>query len=126
MEWQTRLIESRRAQGADPRPVHVTRSRPKRAGALLDGGSLYWVFRGLMLARQRIEALEPVEGPDGVTRCAIVLDPVIRRIEPVPRRPFQGWRYLEAKDAPADIPAGDPLADLSPELRRALREVGVT
>jgi hypothetical protein len=75
IDWQTRLVATRRAQGLDPRPVHVTRSRPKRAEALLDGGSLYWVFKGLMLARQRIVALEPAEGPDGVTRCAIVLNP---------------------------------------------------
>lgn len=125
-DWQRRLMQRRRAEGLDPRPVHVTRSSPKRAAEVLNGGSLYWVFKGLILARQRIEALEPDEGPDGVTRCRIVLDPAIHRTRAVARRPFQGWRYLEAKDAPADIAAGDPLADLPEELRRALSEVGVT
>lgn len=126
IDWQTRLAADRRARGLDPRPVHVTRSWPKRAEALLDGGSLYWVFKGLILARQRIEALERVTDPDGVQRCAIVLDPMIRRTEAQPRRPFQGWRYLEAQNAPADLPAGVDGAELPPELRRALREFGVT
>ncbi len=124
-DWQARLSADRRARGLDPRPVHVTRMWPKRAEELLAGGSLYWVFKGLVLARQRIAALEPAEGSDGVTRCAIVLDPEVVRTEAVPRRPFQGWRYLEARDAPADLVSGDPIADLPMELRRALSEVGV-
>lgn len=125
IDWQRRQSADRRRKGLDPRPVHVTRMWPRRAEEVLTGGSLYWVFKGLVLARQRIEALEPVEGPDGVTRCAIVLDPEVVRTETAPRRPFQGWRYLEAKDAPPDLAAGDPIADLPSELRRALSEIGV-
>ena len=82
-------------------------------------------FKSETPPRRLRAALEPVTGSDGVTRCAIVLDPTIVRTEAVPRRPFQGWRYLEAKDAPPDIAAGDPIADLPTELRRALSEVGV-
>ena len=76
---------------------------PKRGDELLAGGSLYWVFRGLVLARQRILGLEPRDGADGIGRCAIRLDPEVVRTAPQPRRPFQGWRYLRPEDAPRDL-----------------------
>jgi len=39
------------------------------------------------------------------------------------RRPFQGWRYLEPKEAPPDLSAaGD--TDLPDELVKQLRELG--
>lgn len=123
--WQATLKQRQVAQGLAPRHVHVTRMWPRRADELLRGGSLYWVFKGLVLARQRITALEPREGDDGVVRCAIVLDDLIVRTEAQPRRPFQGWRYLAAKDAPRDLTAGDPISDLPGNLRRALSEFGV-
>lgn len=122
IDWQRR----RRAQAADGLPRHVTRMFPKRAGAVLDGGSLYWVIRGAILARQRILRLDEVRGQDGVLRCALVLDPEIRRTEPVPRRPFQGWRYLAPGETPRDLPArraGEP--GLPPALMAALAEIGV-
>ena len=43
---------------AGHRPIVHTRNTPKRAAELLDGGSLYWVFRGVILIRQRIAAIE--------------------------------------------------------------------
>ena len=72
--WQADRMAERQAAGGDPRPFHVTRMWPKRADALVDGGSLYWVFRGRVLARQRILGLEPRRGADGIERCAIRLD----------------------------------------------------
>lgn len=121
-EWQAR----RAGRWPDGRPRHVTRMWPRRAEELLEGGSLYWVFRGLILARQRILRLDEATGEDGIRRCAIVLDPVLVRTEPVPRRPFQGWRYLPAAEAPRDLPparAGETA--LPPELETALAEIGV-
>jgi hypothetical protein len=61
---------------------------------------------------------------DGALRtCALVLDPALVRVEPAPRRPFQGWRYLALADAPQDLGGG--LEEAMPEhLARRLREIG--
>lgn len=106
--------------------LHVTRQRPRRADEILAGGSLYWTISGRILCRQPILALEAVRGQDGVERCAIVLSREVRPTRPVPRRPFQGWRYLEAKDAPPDLEDSAFGGDSLPEdLRRRLGEFGV-
>lgn len=118
-EWQQERF------GAGP-AIHITRMRPKRAEELLAGGSIYWVFRGVMLARQRLLALNDRVGADGITRCGLVLDPQLVRVAAVPRRPFQGWRYLPGAETPPDLPAGrgaEP--DLPPEIARALAEMGL-
>ncbi|MFT3973373.1 MAG: DUF1489 domain-containing protein [Amaricoccus sp.] len=127
--WQAERIAERRAAGPDLdpihlHPVHVTRMWPKRSDELLDGGSLYWVIRGLVLARQRVLGFEARTGEDGIERCAIRLDPEIVRTRPQPRRPFQGWRYLRPEDAPADL-AGRAAEDLPPTLVAGLAEIGV-
>jgi len=123
--WQARIMAEARASGRDPQPVHVTRMWPKREGDLLAGGSLYWVIKGLVLCRQRILALEPREGSDGVRRCAIRLAPEIARTLPQPRRPFQGWRYLKPEDAPRDLAGTGRTADLPPALAARLDAIGV-
>lgn len=105
---------------------HVTRMWPKREGELLDGGSIYWVFKGLMLARQRILRLEERLGADGIRRCGLVLDPELIRTAAVPRRAFQGWRYLPGSEAPPDLPAGRGAeSPLPPKLAAALSDVGL-
>lgn len=106
--------------------LHVTRMWPKRADELLAGGSIYWVFKGSMLARQRLLDLRPVEGQDGITRCALVLDRTLVRTIAVPRRPFQGWRYLESASAPADLPEGRAAEEPLPaSVAAALAEMGL-
>ena len=122
LAWQRQS----QAQGPDGRPRHVTRMWPKRDAEILAGGSLYWVFRGTVLARQRILRLDEVDRGDGIVRCGIVLDPELVRTEATPRRPFQGWRYLRAEDAPRDLRAarvGE--AALPAALEAALAELGV-
>lgn len=105
---------------------HVTRMWPKRGAEILDGGSLYWVFKGVVLARQKVIGLEEVPGADGITRCAILLDRDVVRTEAMPRRPFQGWRYLAPEDAPADLRKGREREDPLPrELQAALSEIGL-
>jgi hypothetical protein len=126
LQWQSGRSAERLAAGLDPRPRHVTRMWPKRADELLQGGSLYWVIRGIIRVRQRIAALDEVIGEDGIRRCAIVFDPALIPTVPRPRRAFQGWRYLTAADAPPDIgtaPGDDP--DLPPGMREALTRFGV-
>jgi hypothetical protein len=84
------------------------------------------VIKGVILCRQRLLALEQVEGGDGITRCALVLDAEIIRTEAAPRRPFQGWRYLDPREAPRDLPKGRALDDALPvDMARALAEIGL-
>lgn len=120
--WQA----SARAKGPDGLPRHVTRMWPKREADILGGGSIYWVIRGAVLCRQRILRLDEVTGQDGIRRCAIVLEPGLVRVAATPKRPFQGWRYLEPADAPPDLGRrrkGDDA--LPPQLSVALAEIGV-
>ena len=121
-EWQRR----RAKQLKGGYYYHVTRMWPKREADILAGGSIYWVIQGLMQARQRIVELREVRGDDGIRRCGIVLDPKVVRVEPVRKRPFQGWRYLSAADAPADL-SGRRASEtpLPPELAQVLAEIGV-
>ena len=125
-DWQAGKAVERAAAGVDPRPRHVTRMWPRREGELFQGGSLYWVIRGFISARQRIEAFEPVTGTDGIRRCAIVLGPDLVRVAPRRRSAFQGWRYLAAGDAPPDLTAERAEeAALPPGLQEAMAAFGV-
>lgn len=121
-EWQ----KIPQVQTPDGLPRHVTRMWPKREKEILAGGSIYWVIKGVIQARQRIVRLDEVTGQDGIRRCAIVLDPELFRTAPAPRRPFQGWRYLKPEDSPPDMSAQRNSDDTLPsELSAALAEIGV-
>jgi hypothetical protein len=99
-----------------------TRQTPKRAAEMVGGGSLYRVFKGVILCRQPILDIATLgEGPNA--RCEVTLDPRIVRVAPTPRRAFQGWRYLEPNDAPEDL-GQDLDAEIPTELARQLRELG--
>ncbi len=113
-------------RGPDGLPRHVTRMWPKREAELLDGGSIFWVIKRAVLCRQRILRLDEHRGPDGVGRCAIVLDPDLVRVAPAPRKAFQGWRYLAGAEAPRDLGGwGAGEEELPPKLSMALAEMGV-
>ncbi len=115
-----------RGRGSDGLPRHVTRMWPKRGEELLDGGSIFWVIKGVMLCRQRILRLDEVRGLDGVPRCALILEPGLVRVTPTPRRPFQGWRYLPHEEAPRDLGGfREDEDELPPKLSMALAEFGV-
>lgn len=105
---------------------HVTRMWPRREAEILNGGSLYWVVKGVILCRQRILRLDEVSGADGIRRCGLILDPQVVRTEAAPRRPFQGWRYLDPADAPRDLPQGrENDSPLPEDLALALAEIGL-
>ena len=87
-----------------PRSRHITRMVPTRAAEIVDGGSLYWVIKGQLAARQRIAGDRAVRR----RRRDRPLPALARarrgaNVSPRPMRPFQGWRYLQEKDAPADL-----------------------
>ncbi|ATQ42632.1 DUF1489 family protein [Caulobacter mirabilis] len=109
----------RAAQGH--RSVVPTRQTPKRAAELLEGGSLYWVIKGQILVRQAIEEIVTLE--EGQQPCRIYLEPTLIETAPQPRRAFQGWRYLEAKDVPPDLAVGGDEA-VPQDLAKQLRELG--
>jgi len=121
-DWQ----HGQRRNWPEGQAIHVTRMWPKREAELLEGGSLYWVIKGVILCRQRLLDLREVTLGDGIRRCALVLDAEVTRTEAAPRRPFQGWRYLDPKDSPRDLPKGRAKDDpLPPALAQALAELGL-
>jgi hypothetical protein len=125
-QWQRARLAKMRRRNAKARLRHVTRSMPKRAQDVLDGGSLFWVIKGYVRVRQRIIGLRAVRDEERGTACAIELAPRLTKTQLVAWRPFQGWRYLTPEEAPPDLPPrskGDD--DLPPKLAAALRELGL-
>lgn len=116
------LLAWQRSRGGKDWRVH-TRMTPKRAEEVLDGGSIYRVFKGVITARQTILGIE-THGEGKAKRCQIVVSPTIVRVAPTPRRPFQGWRYLHADDAPPDLEAGSSLEAMPAKLAAELRSLG--
>ena len=113
------------AARSDWRIVH-TRMTPKRAAEIEDGGSLYWVIKGQISARQRLTDIRPFTDGEGIGRCHLVMEPVVVPVEPRPFRPFQGWRYLQVKDAPRDLSEhGGDVGEMPEELRRELAGLGL-
>ncbi len=124
MAWQKKRLAEKKKKGQKPELIHVTRQTPKKAEGLLDGGSLYWVIKGQIAARQKLVELRPVK-KQGVPHCGLVYD---KKVIPVMRRPraaFQGWRYLDAADAPADIAEAKGAKGLPPALQQELSALGL-
>src|SRR6185436_17077931 len=97
------LLDWWRAEVGEDNPWKMrTRQTPKRAAELVEGGSLYRVFKGVILCRQHILAVNTV-GEGVAARCEVTLDLDVVRVAPTPRRAFQGWRYLQQGDAPEDL-----------------------
>ena len=117
--WLEGHLKDLARAGTKPEDCHRTLQTPRRRDEILDGGSLYWVINGFVLVRQRILDLREDVKDDGTRCCGIVLDPKLVPTRPQPRRAFQGWRYLEAADAPPDAKSFDDKAEAMP---RAMRE----
>ena len=106
---------------------HLTRNRPRRDEDVLDGGSIYWIIKGYIRARQSITGFAEAMGRNGKPRCALLLDPELVRVELSPHKPIQGWRYMEAEAAPADLGEGSnpELEGLPDEMAAELRALGL-
>lgn len=126
-DWMARRAAEDVRAGGPGRGAHVTRMAPKRAEKLLDGGSLFWVIRGFVAARQRIVGVETFVDGEGVGRCRLRLDPEVVAVAGGPRRPFQGWRYLSVADAPPDVGGAGAAApeDMPETMRRELRSLAL-
>ncbi|TYC64190.1 DUF1489 family protein [Rhodobacterales bacterium] len=123
--WIDFRIENARSAGAEAVTSHTTRMVPTRREELLDGGSLYWVIKGKIQARQHLIDIRPFTDDAGVKRCDLVLEPRVILTRYQPKRPFQGWRYLKAEDAPADVRAGGEAAAMPDAMRQELTELGL-
>ncbi|MGB3500896.1 MAG: DUF1489 family protein [Mesorhizobium sp.] len=125
-QWIGERLAEARASKLPAEQTHTTRMVPTRAEELVDGGSLYWVIKGNVQCRQRLIEIRPFVDGEGISRCKLVLDPAVIRTDWQPRRPFQGWRYLAAKDAPADLGgAGSGPNALPPDLKAELASLGL-
>ncbi|HZZ62827.1 MAG TPA: DUF1489 domain-containing protein [Roseiarcus sp.] len=125
-QWMAARMREAERRSAPLRHAHVTRMTPKRAAEILDGGSLYWVIKGQIGARQKIVGIEPFMDSDGIGRCKLWLDRQVAAVAPRPMRAFQGWRYYQAKDAPPDLDESRKgVAEMPEPLRRELVGLGL-
>ncbi|SEI57589.1 hypothetical protein SAMN05518849_101137 [Sphingobium sp. AP50] len=80
----------------------TTRYLPKRVEEMA-GGSLYWIHGHMLVGRSPILGFEET----GQGRYWVRLEPRLIPVRSQPKRAHQGWRYLEGKDAPADLNDGE-------------------
>lgn len=105
--------------------VHRTRTMPKRRAEIEGQGSIYWVISGVVRCRQPILRLAEAVDDQGLGCCDIIMSPEMVRVVPRPKRPFQGWRYLDSKDAPSDVGRGGFKDEGSAELALELSRLGL-
>jgi hypothetical protein len=110
VETLARRLEKRVQDGVVP---VLTRFMPKRADELV-GGSLFWIVKQRLAARQTILGFE-IRASDRKT--IIRLDRNLVPVRALARRGHQGWRYLAGEDAPPDLAAGEAdVAAMPPDL----------
>ncbi len=124
--WQQREIFDYHGTPAAP---CWTRYKPKSADEILEkGGSIYRVIKNRIQCRHKILGFEMVETDHKGTMCMIVQDAQMIETVHMPKRAFQGWRYLKAGDIPADkgIYTGqDSGGDIPPDMEEELKEAGL-
>jgi hypothetical protein len=98
----------------------TTRYKPKRSDELI-GGSLFWILKHQLVARTEILGFDEAEGG----KTDIVVSTAIVRVRPLARRAHQGWRYLEAADAPPDLLTSDGADELPAKLVGDLSALGL-
>lgn len=120
--WQRERLTSRGGRAVVP---GYTRRMPRRREEILDGGSIYWIFKGAVRCRQRVLDLVEQTDDEGLAFCRMILDPTLVETDLQPRRPMQGWRYLTAADAPPDLDGIAAGNALPPHLAQELRALGL-
>ena len=124
--WVAERMQTAKKKRLPLHHIHITRMTPKRIDELLAGGSLHWVIRGEIAAREKIIAIEPFRDRDSIGRCRLVMQPKVVAVLPRPMRAFQGWRYFVQSDIPPDLKsAGAGVAAMPEPLRRELRDLGL-
>jgi hypothetical protein len=126
--WQAERLQQRRKAGEKrPHLFHRTFQTPKRREELLDGGSLYWVIKGIVQVRQPLLDISEGRKEDGTPCCLLILKTELIAVRPRPRRAFQGWRYLSAAEAPPDLKrsSANGITAMPPKLRKQLAELGL-
>lgn len=123
VQWQTERLKSQKRK-PKPELMHITRQTPKRAEELLAGGSIYWVIKNMIVARQKLLELRPLS-IDAIPHCGLVYDKDMITVQMRPRRPFQGWRYLDAVDAPSDRGLYGSTQDMPDDMQRELAALGL-
>ena len=80
-----------------------------------------------MQVRQPLADIAEGTKEDGTPCCLLILKNELIPVRPTPRRPFQGWRYLDPDEAPEDLKrgaAGDIVSHAA-QAAQATRRVGV-
>jgi hypothetical protein len=122
--WQADKLKRLKQARKTVELCHRTLQMPRRRDEVLDGGSLYWVIKGFVVVRQRVLDLRSDVKDDGMSCCGIVLHPELIGTRVQPRRPFQGWRYLDATDAPLDARTSQQAeAEMPKQMREHLLEL---
>lgn len=126
-EWVAERMKTAKKKRLPLHHVHITRMTPKRVEEILAGGSLYWVIRGEIAAREKVIGIEPFRDKDGIGRCRLLMQPKVIAVSPRPMRPFQGWRYFTEDSAPPDLgkAAAANVAAMPEPMRRELRDLGL-
>jgi len=82
--WVSARLKEKKKRGQKPEHIHTTRMVPKRADELKHGGSLFWVIKGQVACRERIQDIRPFVDREGIGRCRVVLDGKIVPVMPPP------------------------------------------
>jgi len=122
---QLERIRRAKELGGDEKLRHLTRNTPRRRNDVLENGSIYWIIKGYIRARQSIKGLEQVIGRNGKSRCAIVLDPSLKKTVLMSHKPIQGWRYMVTQAVPNDLPEEEIESSLPSNMAEELRSLGL-
>ena len=123
--WQKNRLINYKGLGNNA-TFFITRMRPKRENDILNGGSIFWVFKGLILARQKIIGFDNFMSEDNISRCKVILNSKIILTDAYHKKSFQGWRYFSQQEAPKDREIfSDEKTQLPLKIEKELSELGI-